>query len=82
MRIKPLNSRVEKQIERFCLGSKFEKQKLLFGANPFHSSLHTEKLEPKSVGLYSFRVDKRYRIIFRIRDNVAEIIYVTKHYEK
>lgn len=82
MQIRLLNFRVKKQIAKFGLGSKFEKQKLLFEANPFHPSLHTEKLAPKSVGLYSFRVDKRYRIIFRIRDHVAEIIHVTKHYEK
>lgn len=82
MRIKPLNSRVKKQIARFGAGSKFEKQKLLFEANPFHSSLHTEKLEPKSVGLYSSRIDRIYRAIFCIRGNMAEIVHVTKHYAK
>ena len=82
MQIRPLNVLVKKQIARFGLGSKFEKQKLLFEANSFHPSLHTEKLEPKSVGLYSFRIDRKYRAIFRIRDGMAEIVHVTKHYEK
>ena len=82
MQIKPLNLRVQKQITRFGVRSKFEKQQKLFEINPFHPSLHTEKLEPKSVGLYSFRVDKKYRAIFRIHDGMAEIVHVTKHYEK
>lgn len=41
------------------------KQRALFCENPFHNSLNTEKLEPKSRQLWSFRVDKNYRIIFR-----------------
>ena len=82
MQIKPLNVRVQKQIARFGVVSKFEKQKRLFEANPFYPSLHTEKLEPKSVGLYSFRIDQKYRAIFRIHGGTAEIVHVTKHYEK
>lgn len=82
MRIRPLNFRVKKQIARFDLGFKFEKQRLLFERNSFHPSLHTEKLEPKSVGLYSFRIGKIYRAIFRIRDNAAEIVHISKHYAK
>ena len=82
MQIKLLNSRVRKQIAQLGVGSKFEKQKRLFEANPFHPSLHTEKLEPKSVGLYSFRIDKKYRAIFRIHGGMAEIVHMTKHYEK
>ena len=82
MQIKPLNVRVRKQIAQLSVGSKFEKQKRLFEINPFYPSLHTEKLEPKSVGLYSFRIDQKYRAIFRIHGGTAEIVHVTKHYEK
>lgn len=42
-----------------------EKQEKLFYNNPHHPSLHTEKLEPKNKEVWSFRIDKRYRIIFR-----------------
>lgn len=82
MLTQPLNRRVQKQLVKFRLAKKFEKQKALFEANPAHPSLNTEKLEPKSVGLYSFRIDKKYRAIFRIRNGIAEIIHITKHYQK
>lgn len=82
MQIKPLSDRVKKQIIKFNLAKKFAKQAALFENNPLHPSLNTEKLEPKSVGLYSFRIDKRFRAIFRIRVKQTEIIHVTKHYQK
>lgn len=82
MQIKPLNGQVRKQLEKFNLVKKFAKQKALFELNPAHPSLNTEKLEPKSVGLYSFIIDKKYRAIFRIKEGAAEIIHVTKHYQK
>jgi len=37
---------------------KAEKQEKLFRQNPFHPSLHTEKLEPKGKQVWSFRIDK------------------------
>ena len=75
MLIKPLNNKVEKQLARFGLVKKFNKQKFIFESNPAHPGLNTEKLEPKSVGLYSFRIDVKFRAIFRIRNNVAQIIH-------
>lgn len=44
------------------------KQRALFCKNPFHNSLNTEKLEPRNRQLWSFRVDKNYRIVFRFLD--------------
>lgn len=44
---------------------KAEKQEKLFRQNPFYPSLHTEKLEPKNKEIWSIRVDRRYRIVFR-----------------
>jgi len=82
MLIRPLNKKVEKQLIRFGLIKKFNKQKFIFERNPSHPGLNTEKLEPKSVGLYSFRVDIKFRAIFRISDSAAEILYITKHYQK
>lgn len=82
MLIKPLNRKVERQLKRFNLASKFAKQKVIFESNILHPSLNVEKLEPKNVGLYSFRIDKKYRAIFRIRDGCAEIIHISKHYGK
>ena len=48
--------------------TKAEKQERLFRNNPFHPSLHTEKLSPKSKEVWSFRIDKNYRIIFKFSD--------------
>lgn len=41
------------------------KQEELFKVAPFYPSLHTEKLVPKSKQLWSIRIDRKYRIIFR-----------------
>lgn len=82
MLILPLNALVRKQLKRLRLGRKFEKQKTIFEADLHYPSLNTEKLEPKSVGLYSFRIDRKYRAIFRIRDGLAEVVHVAKHYER
>lgn len=43
---------------------KAKKQLQLFLKNMFHNSLHTEKLEPRQKNIWSFRVDKNYRVIF------------------
>ncbi len=41
------------------------KQKALLEVNPLHPSLHIEKLVPKHKELWSMRVDRSYRILFR-----------------
>jgi len=55
---------------------KAEKQEKLFCQNPFHPSLHTEKLEPKGKQVWSFRIDKKYRIFFRFT-NGNKVIFLT-----
>lgn len=55
---------------------KAEKQEKLFRQNPFYPSLHTEKLEPKQKQVWSFRIDKRYRIFFRFI-NRNKVIFLT-----
>ena len=47
---------------------KAEKQVEVFRTNPTHPSLHTEKLEPKGKQVWSFRIDRSYRVIFRFID--------------
>ncbi|MBI5405564.1 type II toxin-antitoxin system RelE/ParE family toxin [Candidatus Kaiserbacteria bacterium] len=44
------------------------KKWILFSENPYHPSLHTEKLHPKQRELWSFRINRQYRIIFRWLD--------------
>lgn len=81
MQIRPLNKQVLKQIKKFGIEKKCKKQIALFVENPLHPSLRMEKLEPTHVGLYSFRIDKSFRATFRIRNKIAEIILITKHYQ-
>ncbi|OHA88611.1 MAG: hypothetical protein A3C70_01015 [Candidatus Zambryskibacteria bacterium RIFCSPHIGHO2_02_FULL_43_14] len=59
---------------------KAEKQEKIFRSNPFHPSLHTEKLEPKNKELWSVRIDKSYRIIFRFMEgNTVLFLTVGPH---
>lgn len=48
----------------------------LFRENPFYPSLHTEKLRPKHHEVWSFRIDRAYRIIFKfLGPNRVELRY-------
>lgn len=57
-----------------------EKQEALFRQDAFYPSLHIEKLEPKSHQIWSLRVDKKYRILFRfIAKNRALFLTIGPH---
>lgn len=59
---------------------KAERRENIFRRNPYHPSLHTEKLEPKGRQVWSFRIDKSYRIIFRfIRENRVVFLTIGHH---
>ena len=60
--------------------AKAETQEKLFINNPFYPSLHTEKLSPKSREVWSFRIDKNYRIIFRFLNNDKVIFLNVGHH--
>lgn len=81
--ILPIGSKISKKIKKFGLVNKFKKQLDLFSENPHHPSLNTELLKPKEYGIYSFRIDRKYRIIFIFRDDKksVEIINITIHYQ-
>ena len=82
MTILPLHPEIKNYLKRRNLEKKFKKQKKLFEENPFHSSLHTELLEPRKMRIWSFRIDRKYRAIFIFRDKTSiEIIDVNLHYE-
>ncbi|MFH0856392.1 MAG: type II toxin-antitoxin system RelE/ParE family toxin [bacterium] len=55
---------------------KAEKQEKIFKCNPFHPSLHTEKLAPRSKEVWSIRIDRKYRIIFRFI-NGNQVLFLT-----
>jgi len=54
----------------------------LFKKNPFHPSLRVEKLRPKKFNVWSFRVDRDYRIIFKfVERDLVEFIFIGHHNE-
>ncbi len=59
---------------------KAQRQKLaklleLLQDNPYHPLLHTKPLTNELVGLYSFRITRDWRVIFRF-DSITEIVLV------
>ena len=82
MEIAPLHPKLIKRIDKYGLRKKFSKQSFFLKRNPFHPSLHLELLEPKNYGIYSFRIDRKFRAIFIIRNDqqVIEILNITSHY--
>lgn len=81
MHVKPLREDLQKYLLRHNIKRKFIKQLILFKTNPRHPSLHTERLEPKQLKIYSFRIDRQYRTIFILTNpNEAEIIDINDHY--
>jgi len=62
-----LTREFEKRYEKLstAIQKKAEKQTGLFSKNPLYPSLHTEKLNPKGKEVWSFRIDRQYRIFFR-----------------
>ena len=58
---------------------KAEKQENIFRLNMFHPSLNTEKLAPKNNDIWSFRVDRSYRVIFHFKSDTIIFLYVGNH---
>jgi len=82
MKILPLHPEIQEHLKKKRLEKKFKKQKALFEKDPFYPSLKTELLEPKKFRIWSFRLDKKYRVIFIFRTkDVIEIIDINKHYQ-
>ncbi len=64
-----------------AIKNKAKKQEKLFRQNPLHPSLHVEKLEPKNKQLWSFRIDKKYRILFRFISKDKVIFLTIGHHD-
>jgi len=82
MRVLPLHLELVQYLRERNLEKKFEKQKALIEHNIFYPSLHTELLEPREMHVWSFRIDKKYRVVFIFRDTGSiEIIDINNHYQ-
>jgi len=80
MKIKELHEKLKEYLKTHQIVKKFAKAKMLFETDINHLSLNVEILEPKHLKIYSFRIDKKYRAVFIVIDDEAEIITVTNHY--
>lgn len=80
MQIKPLRNDLQRILKKHRLEKKFLKQKKFFEKNPQHPSLNTEKLKPRKLNIYSFRLDRKWRAIFIIFNKQAEVIDINLHY--
>lgn len=80
--ILPSNKLVQSKIQKYSLQKKFDKQVKLFSQDPSHPSLNTELLTPKEYGVYSFRIDRKFRALYVYHGNLnaIEIINITVHY--
>lgn len=77
-----LNKEQRKYLSEHNLVHKFEKQYQQLLKNPRHPGLNLEILEPKNRGIYSFRLDKKYRVICIFDCNQeVEILTITNHYK-
>ncbi len=82
MNIKPLRADLAEYLKVHRLVGKWEKAKGLFETNIRHPSLRTELLEPRWRGMYSFRLDRKYRALFFLRNGEAEVFQITNHYRR
>ena len=83
MIIKSLRPDINEYLIEHNLTKKWQKAARLFEGNIKHPSLSTELLEPQWRGIYSFRLDKKYRALFLINARgQAEVFQITNHYKK
>jgi Txe/YoeB family toxin of Txe-Axe toxin-antitoxin module len=81
MQVKNLRPDLTIYLKSRGLLNKWQKAVLLFNANIKHPSLNVELLEPKWRGVYSFRIDKKYRALFFFDGKQAEVFQITNHYK-
>lgn len=83
IQILPLSEKLISKLNKHNLLSKYQKQINLLSTDPNYPSLNVELLEPKQYGIYSFRIDRKYRALFIFRPDFdsIEIINITLHYK-
>ena len=81
MKLLPLTGELEEYIKTRDLERKWRKAKKLFEQNRSHPSLNTELLEPKARGIYSFRLDRKYRVLFFFTPYGAAVFDINNHYK-
>lgn len=81
MQVNPLHKDLLKYLSSHNLIKKYKKQLGYFLDDPTHPSLNTEKIKIKNYEAYSFRIDKKYRVVFfYYSDDSIEIVDINNHY--
>lgn len=80
MEVKVVSPKIYRYLDKHKLLSKWYKVVILFESDTRHPSLNTELLEPKNEMIYSFRIDRKYRVLFVIKNDRALVFRVTNHY--
>lgn len=60
---------------------KAERRLNLFKKNPFHPPLHTHKLNPRHLNVWTFYIDRDYRIIFKFKNAKTTIFVYAGHHK-
>ncbi len=78
----PISPKILAKAKKHNLEKKLNKQLQLLANNPNHPSLKVELLKPASLGIYSFRLGRKYRALFIFRPDkqAIEILNLTVHY--
>jgi plasmid maintenance system killer protein len=78
----PLRKDIIERLKKYGLERKFDKQIKYLEKDPRHPGLILELLEPRSRGIYSIRIDRKYRALLRfLPDRISiEIIVITNHH--
>lgn len=82
MEIQVVTRKVWTYLRERELEKKWRKACAYFEKDIRHPSLHTELLEPREEMIFSFRVDRKYRALFVIKEDKALVFRVTNHYKK
>lgn len=82
MQILPLRNDLIDFLKKRNLIKKWPKVKSLFENDIRYPSLNVELMKPHWRGIYSFRIDKKYRALFFISANKVEVFQITNHYKK
>lgn len=72
-----------KKIKHSNLRKQFEEVIAVLKRNPYEQSQSFEKLQPKSEGRYSRRINRQHRVVYRIdeENKIVEIYSAWTHYE-
>lgn len=81
MQILSLRKDLIDYLEKHNLTKKWNKAQKLFEGNVKHPSLNVELLEPKHRGIFSLRIDRKYRALFFVKNGQVEVFAITNHYK-